>query len=189
MMPESATPRFSFWPRALAWLLLIGLLAIVALQLRNSQQGVLTSGEPAPDFTLTTFEGEEIGPADLEGKVVLVNFWASWCKPCEQEAAALQTAWEMYAARGDVLFLGIDYVDTDAEALAYIDRWQITYPNGPDLRIQISHAFRMRGVPETFIINQLGEIAFVKIGPFTSLEEITSVIDSSLGAKRESQCR
>jgi cytochrome c biogenesis protein CcmG/thiol:disulfide interchange protein DsbE len=180
MTSETPKARIAFWPRALAWLLLIGLLTLVALRLRTSQQGVLTSGEPAPEFTLTTFDGQEIGLADLRGKVVVINFWASWCKPCEQEAEALQIAWEMYAGRGDVLFLGIDYVDTEAEALAYLERWKITYPNGPDLRTQISHTFRMRGVPETFIINQDGEIAFVKIGPFTSLDEITLLIDRLL---------
>jgi cytochrome c biogenesis protein CcmG/thiol:disulfide interchange protein DsbE len=173
-------PRPAFWARAAAWLLLIALLAVVAFQLRNSQQGVLTRGQPAPEFTLTTFEGEEITSADIQGKVVLVNFWASWCKPCEEEAAALQAAWELYEGRGDVLFLGVDYVDTESQALAYLDRWQITYPNGPDLRTQISHVFRMRGVPETFIINKHGEVAYVKIGPFTTLEEITELINRLL---------
>lgn len=179
-MSEQSKDEGSFWGRALAWLLLASLLALVALQLRASQQGVLVSGEPAPDFTLTTFEGEVIESADLTGKVVLVNFWASWCKPCEQEAAALQAAWELYADRGDVVFIGVAYVDTEAESLAYIERWGITYPNGPDLGTIISHDFRMRGVPETFIINRQGEIAFVKIGPFTTLEEITSAIDRLL---------
>lgn len=180
MTEETSTSRSSFWPRALAWLLLIGLLTIVGLQLQKSQQGILTTGQPAPEFTLTTFDGEEIGPDDMQGKVVLVNFWASWCLPCEQEAQLLQTAWEMYADRGDVLFLGINYVDTESEALAYLEKWDITYPNGPDLRTQISYAFRMRGVPETFVINQQGEITFVKIGPFSSLTEITTAIDRLL---------
>ena len=161
----------------LAWGFLIVLLALVAAQLRSAQRGVLTRGEPAPEFTLITFEGETIEPEDMTGKVVLVNFWASWCKPCEQEAEALQTAWEMYTDRGDVLFLGVDYVDTEKEALAYLERFGITYPNGPDIGSAIYYAFRARGVPETFIINKLGEVAFVKIGPFEGLAEITSQID------------
>jgi cytochrome c biogenesis protein CcmG/thiol:disulfide interchange protein DsbE len=134
-------------------------------------------GEPAPAFSLTTFEGELIGAEEMAGKVVLVNFWASWCKPCEQEAEALQEAWQIYQDRGDVLFLGVDYVDTEDEALAYLEKYGITYPNGPDLGTNIYYAFRARGVPETFVINKLGEIAFVKIGPFESLEEIISAID------------
>ena len=172
-MPAKKTP---LWGNVLAWMFLIGLLVLVGMQLVAAQKGVLTRGEPAPEFSLTTFGGETIKSADIEGKVVLVNFWASWCKPCEQEAEALQSAWEQYAARGDVLFLGVDYVDTENEALAYLDRFGITYPNGPDLGTNIYHSFRARGVPETFIINKLGEIAFVKIGPFEGLDEITSAI-------------
>src|SRR3990172_7583795 len=168
------------WVRGLAWASVLGLLAVVALQLRASQRGVVSQGERAPEFTLTTFEGDLIGPAEMAGKVVLVNFWASWCKPCEQEAADLQAAWELYQARGDVLFLGVDYVDTEKEALAYLERFGITYPNGPDIGSAIYYAFRARGVPETFVINKLGEVAFVKIGPFESLGEITTVIDRLL---------
>lgn len=167
----------SFWGRVLAWGFLLVLLSLVAAQLVESRRGILTRGEPAPEFTLTTFDGGVYGPAEMAGKVVLVNMWASWCLPCEEEAEDLQTAWELYEGRGDVLFLGVDYVDTEKEALAYLERWGITYPNGPDTGSQIYATFRGRGIPETYIINKLGEVAHVKIGPFLSLEEITSVID------------
>ncbi|MEE8356836.1 MAG: TlpA disulfide reductase family protein, partial [Anaerolineales bacterium] len=63
---------------------------------------------------------------------------------------------------------------------AYLEEFKITYPNGPDLRTKISQAFRITGVPETFIINQDGIIAHVQIGPFSSLEEIKSTIDPLL---------
>jgi cytochrome c biogenesis protein CcmG/thiol:disulfide interchange protein DsbE len=170
----------SIWVRLLAWGLVAGLLLIVAVQLRASSLGVISQGEPAPVFSLTTFEGEVYGPEEMAGKVVLVNFWASWCKPCEQEAEELQTAWEMYQDRGDVLFLGVDYVDTEREALKYLERFGITYPNGPDLRTDIYRAFRARGVPETFFIDQQGRIAYVQIGPFETLEQITTIIDAIL---------
>jgi cytochrome c biogenesis protein CcmG/thiol:disulfide interchange protein DsbE len=176
-MAEQRTPLLG---RILAWGFLLGLLALVGAQLLESQRGVLTRGEPAPEFELTTFDGATIGSNEMAGKVVLVNFWASWCKPCEQEAEALQVAWESYEERGDVLFLGVDYVDTENEALAYLERWDVTYPNGPDIESRIYRAFRTRGVPETFVINKLGEVAFIKIGPFLTLEEITTVVDRLL---------
>jgi cytochrome c biogenesis protein CcmG/thiol:disulfide interchange protein DsbE len=176
-MAEQRTPLLG---RILAWGFLLGLLALVGAQLLESQRGVLTRGEPAPEFELTTFDGGTIGKDEMAGKVVLVNFWASWCKPCEQEAEALQVAWESYEERGDVLFLGVDYVDTENEALAYLERWDVTYPNGPDIESRIYRAFRTRGVPETFVINKLGEVAFIKIGPFLTLEEITTVVDRLL---------
>lgn len=175
-MSQQAKPT-SFWGRVLAWTFLLVLLGLVAAQLMESRRGILTRGEPAPQFTLTTFDGQVYGAEEMAGKVVLVNLWASWCLPCEEEAEDLQTAWELYAHRGDVLFLGVDYVDTEKEALAYLERWKITYPNGPDIGSQIYATFRGRGIPETYIINKLGEVALVKIGPFLSLEEITSVID------------
>ncbi len=125
------------------------------------------------------FDGNVIHTADLTGKVILVNFWASWCNPCEEEAAELEQAWRLYRDSGDVVFLGVDYVDTEAEAKAYLAKFDITYPNGPDLRTQISQLFRIRGVPETYIINREGKLVFVKIGPFASLGEIQQAIEQA----------
>jgi cytochrome c biogenesis protein CcmG/thiol:disulfide interchange protein DsbE len=148
--------------------------------LLRSQQGPVRVGSPAPDFTLTTFDGRPITLSDLRGKVVLVNFWASWCKPCEQEAADLESAWRFYAPRGDVVFLGVDWTDTEKNALAYLERFDITYPNGPDLGTRISQAYRTTGVPETYIIDKDGVLAFYKLSPFLSLDEIKRAIDPLL---------
>lgn len=163
-----------------AWVGVFALLALLAFGLLRNQEGPVTVGEDVPDYTLTTFEGDQISSDDLKGKVVVLNFWASWCKPCEQEAAELETAWRIYKPRGDVVFLGVDYVDTETEALAYLEKFDVTYPNGPDLRTKISQAFRIRGVPETYIINRDGKLAAFKISPFLSLAEIQSMIDPVL---------
>jgi len=112
--------------------------------------------------------------------VIVVNFWASWCKPCEQEAFELEEAWQFYKPRGDVVFLGVDYVDTEPEAKAFIQQFGLTYPNGPDLRTRISQMFRIQGVPETYIIDREGRLAFVKKGPFLSVNEIRGAVDPLL---------
>jgi cytochrome c biogenesis protein CcmG/thiol:disulfide interchange protein DsbE len=164
----------------LAWTGVLALLALVAFGLLRSQQGPVAAGEAAPAFTLNTFAGEQINTADLMGKVILVNFWASWCKPCEEEAADLEAAWKLYQPRGDVVFLGVDYVDTEPEAMAYLQKFGITYPNGPDLRTSISQAYRIRGVPETYVIGPDGVLTGVKIGPFSSVGEIQGMIDPLL---------
>jgi cytochrome c biogenesis protein CcmG/thiol:disulfide interchange protein DsbE len=177
---ESQTQTNPRWGRILAWGSLFLLLAIVGLGLIRAQEGPIQVGKKAPNFVLTTFDGEEVRTQELSGKVIVVNFWASWCKPCEQEAADLEEAWRMYRDSGEVAFLGVDYVDTEPEARAYLDKFEITYPNGPDLGTRISQAFRIRGVPETYIIDKNGVLAHVQIGPFQSLDEIIAAIDPLL---------
>lgn len=173
-------PRKSIFMQVLVWGAVLFLLAIVGIQLTKTQEGRIRIGDKAPDFVLTTLEGDDIASTDLLGKVVVINFWASWCQPCEVEAADLQTAWEMYEPGEEVVFLGIAYLDTDKNVANYMEQFQITYPNGHDLGTRISQAFRTTGQPETYIIDQNGILTKVKIGPFMSLSEITSAIDSLL---------
>ncbi|MFV1948848.1 MAG: TlpA family protein disulfide reductase [Anaerolineales bacterium] len=166
--------------KILLWGGLVLLFIVLAIGLFRSQQGQVGIGEPAPDIELVTFEGETYRLSDYRGSVIVVNFWASWCESCKIEARDLEQAYQDYLERGDVLFLGVDYVDIEPEALGYLEEFGITYPNGPDLRTKISQAYRIRGVPETFIIDQQGIIAHVQIGPYSSLEHIKSTIDPLL---------
>ena len=179
-LQQDKTARRPHWGRIFVWIGVLGLLAILALGLRRAQQGPVSVGDKVPNFSLTTFEGEQIDLVDLQGNVVVLNFWASWCKPCEQEAADLETAWRYYEPRGDVVFLGVDYVDTEPEALKYLEKFDITYPNGPDLGTRISQAFRIRGVPETYIIDQGNVLRSVQIGPFSSLTQLQGMIEPLL---------
>lgn len=169
------------WGRIAAWIGLIALLVVVAMVLLRKQQGPVAIGQKPPSFTLTTFDGQKIGPAEMAGKVILVNFWASWCKPCEQEAPYLEAAWQYYKPRGDVLFLGIAWTDTESASLAFMKKFSVTYPNGPDIGTVISQAYRTTGVPETYIIDKTDKLASVKLSPYTSTAEIKSVIDPLLG--------
>ncbi|MBT3240958.1 MAG: TlpA family protein disulfide reductase [Chloroflexi bacterium] len=176
---QEGKPKISFG-RILAWVFVLALLGVVYIQLAKSQQGTIEIGAMAPEFTLTSFEGETFDSEQLKGKVVLLNFWASWCKPCELEAADLEAAWKFYEPRGDVIFLGVDWTDTTNEANEYLEKFSITYPNGPDLGTRISQSYRTTGVPETYIIDKEGVLGRVKIGPFQTYQEIISMVDDVL---------
>ena len=145
------------------------LIALLAAGLSPNTSTVL-QGDPAPDFELTAFNGEYEGQrfslADMRGQVIVLNMWASWCVECDREMVLLEQAWQEYGGRG-VWFIGVDYLDTDTAGLAYLERFGITYPNGPDIRSRIFQDYRSTGVPETFFIDRDGVIQHVQIGPIT----------------------
>ncbi|MBK5108180.1 MAG: TlpA family protein disulfide reductase [Anaerolineales bacterium] len=170
-LPVEMTPRATSWRvlwQVMAFGLILALLGLLAWGLIETRAGPVQSGI-APDFTLTSFSGENLTLSDLHGQVVVINFWASWCPPCREEAAYLEQTWRKYKDQG-VVFIGVDYLDTETEALAYIEEFDITYFNGPDLRTSISQAYKIQGVPETFYVAKNGELRSLKIGPLVSPE-------------------
>ena len=160
--------------------LLIGILVVAVvfgLQLVRQNQTQPTGG-PAPDFTVTTFEGDTFKLSDLRGRIVVLNFWASWCAPCRAEAPALQNVWEQYQDDG-VLLLGIAYADNGPKSLEYIAEFDITFPNAPDLGTRISEMYHIQGVPETFIIDRDGNVAqFIYAG--VTEAQLSSILDRML---------
>ena len=186
--PTSAPKRgVRLSTQIIIWVALMALLVLVGLVLKKAQNPIITIGSEVPDFPLTMFEGysyqgaSEVHLADLQGKVVVLNFWVSWCKPCEQEAAELEEAWRFYEESDQVVFLGIAWTDTPDNSIIYLKRFNITYPNGPDLGSRISAIFnRNLGVPETYFIDRNGIMRSIKIGPFTSVSEIKASIEPLL---------
>ena len=167
--PAKTQPRHLPAPGiTVAFILLFALLGLLAWGLVKSRRGPLESGL-APDFTLTGYDGRTVTLSKLRGQVVIINFWASWCQPCRQEAAYLEQTWRKYKDQG-MVFIGVDYVDTEPAALAYIKEFDITYLNGPDLGTRISQAYNIKGVPETYYVAKNGELRGVKIGPLQAPE-------------------
>lgn len=152
----------------------VGLLAVRLLQTNQTEQRA--AGE-APPFTFTTFDGETISLDDLRGQGVVLNFWASWCDPCREEAALLEATWQQEKNNG-IVFLGLDYLDQEPAALKYLAEYGITYPNGPDLQSAAARRYGIKGVPETFFIDPTGKIQEVIVGPITNQAQMNALLDS-----------
>lgn len=178
------------WVQLLVWAGLLALLVILGLGLFRAQHPIIRVGSRVPDFTLKLFDGygyqqaSQVSLSALRGKVVVVNFWASWCVTCADESPAMQSAWQYYEPDGTVVFLGVDYTDVDSKALEFLSRFSITYPNGPDLGTRITPIFnRNIAMPETYIVDQQGILRSEQIGPFQSVAEIRAAIDPLLVGK------
>jgi len=185
--PENTAPQrgVPLWAQITIWTALIALLMVVFMGLIRAQQGHVPEGSETEGFSFTMplfdgydYEGEpEIALESLRGKIVVLNFWASWCVTCKDEAVELEEAWRHYQPGGEVVFVGVDYVDTEPEARGYLETYDITYPNGPDMGTKISQAFRIQGVPETYFLDRNGVVQHVQLGPFRSTEQIIAQID------------
>lgn len=177
---EKQTRRLPVWVIIAAFAALVGFMALIGWGLRRSMQGSFLVGDVVPEFSMTTFDGQTVSSADYAGKVIVINFWASWCKPCEAEARELEEAYQYYRAGDEVVFLGLAYVDTEPKSLGYLQKFGITYLNGPDLATKVSQMFRITGVPETYIIDRQGKLQYFKKGPFSTTNEIIGVVDGVL---------
>ncbi|MCL4394265.1 MAG: TlpA family protein disulfide reductase [Chloroflexi bacterium] len=143
--------------------LVIAIIALFAVGMVNRSAQPVERGA-APQINIPLYGGGTFSLAAERGKVVVVNFWASWCQPCRDEAPVLESTWRDYKDR-DVVFIGVDYVDTDKEALAFIKEFGVTYPNGPDIGTQASQAYHIQGVPETYFVGRDGNLYGNHIGP------------------------
>ena len=165
--------------RWIIWGVVGAVLVFLAFGLVNSFKAQPQAG-PAPDFTLTTYDGQTIRLADYRGKVVVVNFWASWCVPCADEAADLEATYQAYKDKG-VTFIGIAYVDSEDKSKAFLTLHKVTYLNGPDLRTEISDAYHIKGVPETFVISPAGKVTFFAPRQLTQ-PELSAEIDKAMAS-------
>ncbi len=141
----------SFWAViGVALAICAALLGIALIGARQPQPLV------APDFTLNSYDGSTYRLSDLRGKVVVLNFWASWCAPCRTEAPTLEQLWQTLSGQ-NVIFLGIDQADPTDQGQAFLKQFAITYPNGPDNGIV--DAYGVQGLPTTIIIDPAGNIS------------------------------
>ena len=153
------------WKALLVLVAIGGVVALLAYGFTTDPRAIpsILTGKPAPDFSLTLFDGRTIRLSDFRGKVVFLNFWASWCPPCRAEARLLEQAWRRYKDHG-VVFLGVDIQDKEEAARGFIQEFGITYINGRDPQNRIAIDYGVYGIPETFFIDKDGRITYKHIG-------------------------
>lgn len=153
------------WKVGLMLLTIGGVVTLLAYGFSTDPRAIpsILTGRPAPDFSLTLFDGRTIRLSDFRGKVVFLNFWASWCPPCRAEARLLEQSWQSYKDQG-VVFVGVDIQDTEEDARRFIQEFGITYMNGRDAKSRIAIDYGVYGIPETFLIDKDGRITYKHIG-------------------------
>jgi cytochrome c biogenesis protein CcmG, thiol:disulfide interchange protein DsbE len=167
------------WTTILVVLVIVAFIAMLGWGLVDSTAPRPEAGEQAPQFAMEFFSGYEwdgqssVSLQEMQGKIVVVNFWASWCVECRVESPLFEQTWLKYKDQ-DVVFVGIAYADVEPNSIAYMKEFGLTYPHAPDLGTSISADYEITGVPETFFIDRNGEIVHVVIGPVnpTTMESV-----------------
>ena len=158
----------------LVFVFVLALLALLGFGLLNQQGSgnVKVPFSNPPPFTLKLFNGyswenkTEISPATVKGRPLIINFWASWYIPCRDEAPVLEKLWREYQPK-EVVFVGIAYQDRQEDSLAFLKRYGIDYPNGPDTTGEISIEYGTTGIPETWFISAEGKVIHKYVRPVT----------------------
>jgi cytochrome c biogenesis protein CcmG/thiol:disulfide interchange protein DsbE len=169
--------------------LVAALLGLLAWRLTHEEGGEVRSalerGErpPAPQFTLPRLDAEgQLSLAALRGKPVVVNFWASWCEPCEDEAPLLEAAWREHRDEGLVV-VGIDYDDFRSDARRFAERNGMTYPLVYDRGGEMAKEYGLDGVPETFFIDREGRLVGEPVvGGIDARDELREQFEAGLAA-------
>ena len=166
-------------------LTIAGFLVLMAFGLLNNAPVTERSGftrvqKPAPDFTLPRFDGGELTLSQNQGQAVVVNFWASWCPPCREEAPVLERIWRAYD--DDVLFVGVDIQDTEENARAYLGEYDVTYPNVLDTDGKVTVDYGVIGIPVTFFVSRDGIVERRFVGAVKETQLVAWVDELIAGA-------
>lgn len=155
---------------------------------RDQRSGVVAVGREVPAYAATTLDGTPVSLAQHRGEVVLLNIWATWCKPCREEIPALETLHKAYAARGLLVAgVSIDAHDDTASIAGFARDLGATYPLWHDQDDRISTTFLAIGVPNTYLIDRAGVLRWRHVGAVKADDPVLlAALDSALNASADS---
>lgn len=141
----------------------------------KEQKGLLQVGEQAPDFTLMDLNGEEHQLSDYKGQGVFVNFWGTWCKPCEKEFPLMEKQYQVYKDQG-VQILAVNIAQSDYEVRQFAEQRDLTFPIVIDKTKSVMEAYNIRPLPTTLLVNAEGKIEKIITGEMSE-EDIKSYME------------
>lgn len=154
--------------------ILVVIFAGIAVALYNGfikDKAVVQTGEKAPDFVLQTLQGEKFQLSDYEGKGVVLNFWGTWCAPCEAEMPDLEEAYKTFKDQG-VVVVGVNIRQPDVTVKPFVERYKLTFPIVMDRNNEITQLYEIGPIPTTYFIDKDGIVQKIVIGGPMSKETI-----------------
>jgi cytochrome c biogenesis protein CcmG, thiol:disulfide interchange protein DsbE len=139
------------------------MVALAIVIVYTMQEHIVVAGDTAPDFNLTTDNGKRITPTNFGGKVLVLNFWASWCPPCVQEMPSLNEFQKMFAADG-VVVLGVSVDHNEKNYRAMLKNFKVVFPTVRDPEENVSYRYGTYKVPESYIIDRNGKVVRKFVG-------------------------
>lgn len=155
---------------------------VLAAACAPTRDGGPVVGREAPAYAAVALEGDSVSLASLRGSVVLLNFWATWCAPCRHETPFLQALYE--ARRGEGLVVvgaSLDTGDAEGQVRTFVEEFGVTYPILLDPQMRGMDAYRVLGLPATFLVDREGILRWMRFGPVSETDtDFLAALDSTL---------
>jgi peroxiredoxin len=149
--------RTRYWVRRSLMLIMAGLVVFALYQALAEEEVGTTVGEQAPDFELETLDGETVKLSDLQGKAVLVNFWATWCKPCRDEMPAIQSVYDRYRNQGFEV-VGVNIAETPVSVRGFVRQQELDFPIVLDRDRAVTRQYNIGPIPSSVFLDKNGEV-------------------------------
>ncbi|MDR6224827.1 thiol-disulfide oxidoreductase ResA [Desmospora profundinema] len=149
--------RTRYWVRRVLMLVMAGLVGFALYQALAEEKVGTTVGEQAPDFELQTLDGDTLKLSDLEGKAVLVNFWATWCKPCRDEMPAIQSVYNRYKDQ-DFVVVGVNIAETPVSVKAFARQLELDFPIVLDRNREVTRLYNIGPIPSSVLLDKDGKV-------------------------------